>query len=265
VLSRDGKSIATASGRVVRVLDATTGRDRFPAVTVGDIANCVAFNTDSTMLAVGGGDAVGVRGTAQILDAATGRPLSRPLVHHNQISQLAWSPTGSVVVTGDWYGEVRLWEAPSGRPVSNYLRHADRIELITFSRDGRKLCCSSSTPGPLGFRVWDARSGEPLGPPQVPGMVNGRAVISSDGRFVAALTSVRTYLIELREDPRPVEDLVLLSRLVSARTIDESGASVPVSRDELANAWNKTSTSAASSERKTDPVRQHSFAGLTAE
>jgi WD40 repeat protein len=54
--------------------------------------------------------------TALIWDLATHRPVSTPLHHGASVSDAAFSPDGTHVLTGSWDGTARLWEVPEPLP-----------------------------------------------------------------------------------------------------------------------------------------------------
>jgi WD40 repeat protein len=63
-----------------------------------------AFSPDGTCVVTASADK-----TAQVWDAATGKPLSSPLEHQDEVESAAFSPDGTRVVTASKDKTARVW------------------------------------------------------------------------------------------------------------------------------------------------------------
>jgi WD40 repeat protein/serine/threonine protein kinase len=77
-----------------------------------------------------------------------------PEAHSEGITAVAWSPTGSVIVSGSGYSAspIRLSDAASGKPLGAMEGHTSWICGLIFSRDGLRLYSAS---GDQTIRIWD--------------------------------------------------------------------------------------------------------------
>ena len=119
--------------------------------------SAVAFSPDGKTVITGSDDK-----TAQLWDAATGRPLGLPMTHQEQVSSVAFSPDGKTVITGSWDRTARLWDATTGQPLGLPLTHMDLVMAVSFSPDGKTVLTGSLDKT---ARLWDATTGQPLGLP----------------------------------------------------------------------------------------------------
>jgi WD40 repeat protein len=139
-------------------------------------------------------------GTARLWSAATGKELTPPLMHPGTVDAVAFSPDGKKVLTGSFDKMARLWRAGTGKELPPPLGHEGAVGAVAFSPDGKKVLTASREPAPgkpvamylalLAWpkrtRLWDAATGEPLGPPRRhPGDVLAIA-FRPDGRAVVA-------------------------------------------------------------------------------
>lgn len=74
--------------------------------------------------------------------------------HPDHMTAVAWSPNGSVIVSGSGWlgGPIRVWDAASGKSIGELEGHSSWISNLVFSKDGRLLYSSS---GDQTIRIWD--------------------------------------------------------------------------------------------------------------
>jgi WD40 repeat protein/Tfp pilus assembly protein PilF len=78
------------------------------------------------------------------------------LSHGDQVSSVAFSPDGKMILTGSFDQTARLWDAETGRPIGEPLEHPDRVFSVAFSPDGRTIITGC---GDGAARLWDAATG----------------------------------------------------------------------------------------------------------
>jgi Flp pilus assembly protein TadD len=158
--SPDGQSIVIIPrGRqesIVQVWDATSGRERYAALTHRVSCTDVQFSADGRWLVTASQDR-----TVHIWEVATGQPLADPLVHPAQVTTALFSHDGRRVLTGCRDGMARLWDWRAGRPLWS-LKHEHAVHAVAFHPNGRWILTASE--GGF-FRVWEGRTGKPVTPP----------------------------------------------------------------------------------------------------
>ena len=85
--------------------------------------------------------------------------IGEPMRGHGNspVNALAFSPDGSLLVTGGWDKTVRRWDARTGQPLGNALEgHPQNLTALAFAPDGLRFA-SADLDGYL--RVWDSRNG----------------------------------------------------------------------------------------------------------
>ena len=103
-------------------------------------------------------------GTAQVWDAATGKPLDEPIKHAGAISTAVFSPDGQQVLTISEHGGMpQVWDAATGKPLDTPLaesmKRVSDLESAVFSPDGRRLLTLFKNGA---AQVWDTATGKPL-------------------------------------------------------------------------------------------------------
>ncbi|MEM7537865.1 MAG: WD40 repeat domain-containing protein [Chloroflexota bacterium] len=106
--------------------------------------------------------------------------------HQGPIYSTAFSPDGSLVVSGGSDKTIRLWDAQTLEPMNILYGHTSSVLSVGFSPDGRRIVSGSSDQT---VRIWDADSGEQLA--QLDGHTqrvlsvgfspDGRRIVSGDG------------------------------------------------------------------------------------
>jgi WD40 repeat protein len=112
----------------------------------------LAISPDSRMLAV-----ETASGESQLWDLETSRPIrALEVPAGGSIDGMAWSPDGRFIVSGG--DRVRIWDAATGRCLREL--SDDRSRSVAWSSDGSWIAAAGSSL----IRVWDAETGEPVGP-----------------------------------------------------------------------------------------------------
>jgi WD40 repeat protein/tetratricopeptide (TPR) repeat protein len=162
-----GKIVVTAGeDRMVWRWDAATGRKLAPALKHDYPVYHLEVSADGTRLVTHGGP-------AQLWDATTGLSIAV----FGGGSATAFSRDGKRVVVGDYDRGARIWDTATGRAVGRPMKHQGQISAVAFSPDGKTVLTAASDrrmglfESPTGrnqdrtARLWDAMTGQPLGPP----------------------------------------------------------------------------------------------------
>jgi WD40 repeat protein/serine/threonine protein kinase len=154
-LSRDGRYLAYGSdhdGRTA-VYDVTTG-------TVKDLeergtVTALAFSSDGRRLAVGSYGAGWHDPTIELLDWEAGTRLVAMRGHESVVSDLAFLPDDSRLVSGSFDHTVKLWDPASGQELLSLPLGPEpdqRVEHILVSPDGRRIAATDGYPEAGGGR-----------------------------------------------------------------------------------------------------------------
>ncbi len=217
VFSPDGRTVLTGSwDRTARIWDAATGAPIGQPLAHKDWVSSVAYSPDGQIILTGCYDR-----TARLWEAKTGRSIGRPMRHQHCVRAVAFNPSGTRIITGSFDGTARIWDAQTGSTVGPPIRHQHTVEAVAFSPDGRHVLTAGrdkvalisevGESSNLSFshdghiravlfspdgqtilsasldhtaRLWNAGSGEPIGPPMVHGAAVEAIAFSPDGRTV---------------------------------------------------------------------------------
>ena len=157
--SPDGRQLAVAGHKEVRVLDPTTGRRLRTLSGPSDLVRSVTFSPDGKWLAAAGG--IPARsGEVVLWDAATGTRVRTIKGHRDYVYQAAFSPPGGLLLATSSYDKsIRLWDVASGIEQATLREHTDAVFPVAFSPDGKWL---ASGAGDRTVKVWDVSTGRRL-------------------------------------------------------------------------------------------------------
>jgi WD40 repeat protein len=147
--SHDGQQVLVSGGRVWKLADLTS-----VSLDTTSSLNSATFSPDDQRIVAGTGEyPIEGDGSARVFDAATGRALTPPLPHGEDVTCTAFSANGQWVATGSRDGTARIWNAGTGLPETPPLRHLGAVTSVQFAEaKGKHLLLSASDDGTV--RLW---------------------------------------------------------------------------------------------------------------
>jgi WD40 repeat protein len=119
---------------------------------------CLVFSSDGKVAVTANN-----LGFARLWDAATGKPLGKPLKEGRGIASVAFQPDGKALLAGTHDGSTWLWYVPPGKLAGQPLLPATSwVGGLAYSPDGKIILTAGLDQT---VRLWDAASGQPLGVP----------------------------------------------------------------------------------------------------
>jgi WD40 repeat protein len=193
--SPEGRRVATSSENSLCFWDLDQGR-----LIAGPITNygrtlSMEFSANGSRLLTLTCQRPAGEYTAQVWDATTGLPATKPL-RFQVLYAVEFSPDGLRFLTLSSDGS-RVWSADSGQPLTKFFGSHLPLRAGRFSPDGLRVL-SPTSPGHPG-QEWDARTGLPLGgnPPSFWEMITAP---SKAGAFNAAFSRDATRIVSILPD-----------------------------------------------------------------
>ena len=94
-------------------------------------------------------------GKIRLEDASNGEHLKTLQGHKDHVSQLAFSPDGTLLVANTPNAPLRLWDVNTGKSLKTLTQNARFRGILTFSKDGKTLACQTRE-GEI--ELWDVAS-----------------------------------------------------------------------------------------------------------
>ncbi|MFC2096054.1 WD40 repeat domain-containing protein [Candidatus Bipolaricaulota bacterium] len=120
---------------------------------------------------------------AELRDAGTGELLRVFEAARRFVNIAAVSPDGTVLVTGDSAGAIRLWDVSSGALIAELAAHVGDVTSLEFITTGESFV-SAGLDGSI--RLWDTAEAVEIRRIAAHSEGVGWLSVSSDGRFVAS-------------------------------------------------------------------------------
>ena len=147
--SPDGSLLAYAGERGCRIWRVADGTE---VATIGSPGATRGLAFDPR----GGRLALSLDGSVAIHSIADGARIAVHPVTPLSVSDLAWSPDGSVVAAAAWDGSIELVDPADGRRAGTLRGHGRIVQSLAFARDGHTLLSAGEDHRIL---VWDVATG----------------------------------------------------------------------------------------------------------
>ncbi|PSB36823.1 hypothetical protein C7B69_04275 [filamentous cyanobacterium Phorm 46] len=155
IFSPDGKLLATGdSDGVVRLWEASSGREILTCKGHTNVVESVAFTPDGEILASGSYDQI-----IKLWDVKTGECLKVLQGHTESVMSVTFNPDGNILASGSFDRTIRLWDIHTGECCKILQDHTKVVFSVAFHPAGEILATGS---GDTTVRLWNVGTGECL-------------------------------------------------------------------------------------------------------
>jgi WD40 repeat protein len=193
-LSPDGSRLAVARGRTLEIVEFADGAVGKVITTMADLpGNVVAvhFSRDGSRLVLAGG-LTGLRGVAEIRDAATGKFVQAFAGHRDLLYDAEISPDEQTLATAGYDRSIKLWRVADGSLLKSIDVHNGAVFDLAWHPSGKVLASASADET---VKLWRASDGirlDTLSQPQ--GEVASVAFTADGAHVIAAGRDKRIHL-----------------------------------------------------------------------
>lgn len=140
---------------LIRVWDASTGKDLFQLEGHTRTVSSVAFNSNGKLLVTGSGD-----GTVKIWDTAS-RECVKTIKLEDSFGKtaVAVSPDNSHLLVGDEVGGITCWDMSNWEQKYKVSHPPRRVKRIIYSPTGKQFATAAED---VSIRIWEAKNGKPM-------------------------------------------------------------------------------------------------------
>lgn len=242
--SPDGGSVAIARGRSLVVAGISAGRiGPEPLTMFADFAGTIAathFSSDGRRLVMAGGTA-GLRGVAQLRDAATGAVQATFGGHRDLVCDAELSPDGTMLATAGYDRSIKLWRTDDGTLLRSLDVHTGAVFDVAWHPAGQVLASASADET---VKLWRASDGLRLDTLSQPQAEVASVAFTPDGRhLIAAGRDRRIYLWQMSSPDQPTTAVLHRtsfaheSPIVALEPLADGQRLVTAAEDRTAKVW----------------------------
>ncbi|MCX7414295.1 MAG: hypothetical protein NTW36_12760 [Planctomycetia bacterium] len=212
-LSPDGGRMAVARGRTVEMVAIENGCPAGqPLITCADLPGTVAavhFSRDGSRLVIAAG-IVGLRGVAEIRDAATGKVVQSFAGHRDLLYDAELSPDEKTLATAGYDRSIKLWNVSDGAILRSIDVHNGAVYDLAWHPSGKVFGSASADET---IKLWRASDGvrlDTLSQPQ--GEMTGVAFTPDGGHVIGVGRDKRIHLWKFVSLDAPAINPAVLAR-----------------------------------------------------